>query len=78
MPKTSEILNVAQIILKPTAPAKGPPLPDSWDVSWPGFFTRGIKRLTTQGISGPGKTIKEKGLIEEIKQEFAILTGKRL
>lgn len=78
MPKLPEITTVLEILLKPTHPSKGPPLPDAWDVSWPGFFTRSIKRLMTEGPSAPWKTIREKGLIEELKREIELVTGRKL
>lgn len=71
-------LRVAEILLKPAPPSKGPPLPDSFDLSWPGFFQRGIKRIIEQGPLGPWKTIKEKGLIEELRQEFEVITGRKI
>lgn len=78
MAELPDIPRIAVILFKPTSPAKGPPLPDSWDVSWPGFFTRGIQRLLTEGPSGPWKTIKEKGIKEELKREFEVVTGRKL
>jgi hypothetical protein len=71
-------LRIAEVLLKPTPPSDGPPLPQSWDVSWPGFFTRGIQRIISQGPLGPWKTIKEKGLKEELRQEFEIITGRKI
>ena len=71
-------LRIAEILLKPAHPTKGPPLPDSIDLSWPGFFTRGIQRIISQGPLGPWKTIKEKGLKEELRQEFEIITGRKI
>lgn len=71
-------LRIAEILLKPAPPSKGPPFPDSIDLSWPGFFQRGIKRIIEQGPLGPWKTIKEKGLKEELRQEFEIITGRKI
>lgn len=64
--------------LQPQDPAKGPPLPSGIDISWPGFFARGIQRLSTEGVKGPYKTAKEKGLFEEIKREIQVVTGLKL
>jgi hypothetical protein len=71
-------LRVVEVLLRPNSPGKGPPVPDSWDLSWPGFLQRGIQRIITQGPLGPWKTIKEKGLLEELRQEFEIVTGKKI
>ena len=69
------ISNIARILLKPAGPKEGPPLPASMDISWPGFFTRGIKRLITDP---PWVTIPKRGLREELKREFEVVTGKKL
>lgn len=68
-------LRVAEILLKPTAPSDGPPLPASWDISWPGFFKRGIKRLIEEP---PWVTIPKRGLKEELKREFEVVTGRKI
>jgi hypothetical protein len=68
-------LRIAEILLKPTDPKKGPPLPDGLDISWPGFFSRGLKRLITEP---PWVTIPKYGWKEELRKEFEILTGKKL
>lgn len=73
-----DIQKIAVILMKPASPKDGPPLPASWDLYWPGFLKRGIERLLTEGPSGPWKTIKERGLKEELKREFEIVTGRKL
>jgi hypothetical protein len=70
-----EITRVAEILLKPTDPKKGPPVPSSWDISWPGFFKRAINRLLTEP---PWVTIPKYGLKEEIKREFEVVTGMKI
>jgi len=65
----------AEILLKPNDPRTGPPLPQSMDVSWPGFFTRGIQRLMTEP---PWVTIPKHGLVAEIKKEFEVVTGQKI
>jgi hypothetical protein len=72
-----DIKDIAEKLLKPSSPTKGPPLPESWNISWPGFFSRGINRITTEGVKGPYKTVREKGLKEELKREIQIVTGWR-
>jgi len=64
--------------LQPQDPSKGPPLPNSLDISWPGFFARGIQRMSTEGVKGPYKTVQEKGFLEEIKREIQVVTGLKL
>ena len=64
--------------LKPHDPKSGPPLPSGLDISWPGYFSRGIKRLTTEGINAPYKTVKKEGLLAEIKKEIEWTTGVKL
>jgi len=71
----NELARVFEILLKPTSPKKGPPLPDSMDISWPGFFIRGIERLKTEP---PWVTIPKHGLKEELKREFEVVTGRKL
>jgi len=66
---------IAEILLKPTSPTKGPPLPDSFDVSWPGFMKRGINRLIKEP---PWVTIPRFGLREELKREFEVVTGHKI
>ena len=67
--------NVVMTLLKPTLPSKGPPLPDSFDVSWPGFMKRGIERLRKEP---PWVTIPKYGLREELKREFEVVTGRKI
>ena len=66
---------IAEILLKPSDPHTGPPLPQSLDISWPGFFRRGIKRLIEEP---PWVTIPRYGLIAEIKKEFEVVTGQKI
>jgi len=73
--KGNTALLVAQTLLRPTPPDEGPPLPESWDVSWPGFFTRAIKRLREEP---PWETIPKYGLREELRREFEVVTGQKL
>ncbi|MDD5435200.1 MAG: hypothetical protein PH343_07205 [Nitrospira sp.] len=68
-------LRVAEILLKPTDPQKGPPTPASWDVSWPGFLSRSVKRLQEEP---PWVTIPKYGLREELKREFEVVTGQKI
>jgi len=68
-------LKALEILLKPTDPTFGPPVPESWDISWPGFIMRGIKRLIEEP---PWETIPKYGLKEELKREFEVVTGKKL
>jgi hypothetical protein len=70
-----KISTIARILLKPASPKEGPPLPDSWDISWPGFLKRGVDRLIEEP---PWKTIPQRGLKEELKREFEIVTGQKL
>jgi hypothetical protein len=80
MPNTSQVANfLSEIVtrLQPQDPDKGPPLPSGLDISWPGFFARGIQRITTEGVKAPYKTAREKGLIEELKREIQVVTGWR-
>ena len=70
-----DVSKVAITLLKPTPPSEGPPAPDSWDINWPGFFTRGIKRLKEEP---PWKTIPEKGLKAELIKEFEVVTGRKI
>jgi len=73
--KKGEISNIARILLKPAIPKEGPPLPDSWDISWPGFLKRGIDRLIEEP---PWVTIPKRGLKEELRREFEVVTGQKL
>lgn len=75
MPEMSEISRVAEILIKPTKPSEGPPVPDSWDISWPGFFKRAIERLRTEP---PWVTIPKYGLKEELRREFEVVTGRKI
>jgi hypothetical protein len=70
-----DITNIARILLKPASPKEGPPLPDSWDISWPGFLKRGVDRLIEEP---PWKTIPQRGLKEELRREFEVVTGQKL
>jgi len=73
--KAATALLVAQTLLRPTSPEEGPPLPGSWDVSWPGFFNRAITRLREEP---PWETIPKYGLRGELKKEFEVVTGQKL
>jgi len=70
--KAMTVGNVVHALTKPANPSEGPPLPSSWSVYWPGFFKRGITRIIE---SPPWKTIPEKGLRAELKEEFEVVTG---
>ena len=70
-----DIAKVTEILLKPTSPSKGPPAPDSWDISWPGLITRAINRVMEEP---PWVTIPKYGLREELKREFEVVTGQKL
>ena len=72
---TEKISSVARILLKPASLKEGPPLPDSWDISWPGFLKRGIDRLIEEP---PWVTIPKRGLKEELRREFEVVTGQKL
>jgi hypothetical protein len=72
---TNEISNIARILLKPSSPKEGPPLPGSWDISWPGFLKRGVDRLIEEP---PWETIPKRGLKEELKREFEVVTGMKI
>lgn len=67
--------NVIRILFEPTDPKEGPPVPASWDISWPGFFKRGIERLINEP---PWVTIPKYGLKEELKKEFEVVTGRKI
>ena len=71
----NKILNIARILLKPASIKEGPPLPDSMDISWPGFLKRGVDRLIKEP---PWVTIPRFGLKEELKREFEVITGQKL
>jgi len=63
MADTTQVANfLSEIVarLKTQDPAKGPSLPTSLDISWPGFFARGIQRITTEGVKAPYKTVAQK------------------
>ena len=66
---------IAEILLKPTPPREGPPVPASWDISWSGFIKRGINRLIEEP---PWVTIPKYGLKEELKREFEAVTGRKI
>jgi hypothetical protein len=70
-----QITKVAAIMTKPSDPRKGPPVPDSFDISWPGFLQRGIGRLIEEP---PWVTIPKHGLLAEIKKEFEVVTGRKV
>jgi len=70
-----DIAKVTEILLKPTSPSEGPPVPGSWDISWPGFITRAINRVIEEP---PWVTIPKYGLREELKREFEVVTGQKL
>ena len=72
---TDKISAIARILLKPAPPQKGPPLPDSMDISWPGFLKRGVDRLIEEP---PWVTIPKRGLKEELRREFEVVTGQKL
>lgn len=69
------IAEIIETLLKPASPSEGPPLPASWDASWPGFIMRAIKRLREEP---PWETIPKYGLREELKREFEVVTGRKL
>ena len=69
------IVRVAEILLKPAAPKEGPPLPASFDISWPGFLKRAVDRLIEEP---PWVTIPKRGLKEELRREFEVVTGQKL
>ena len=71
----NKILNIARILLKPASPKEGPPLPDSMDISWPGFLKRAVDRLIEEP---PWVTIPRFGLKEELRREFEVITGQKL
>jgi hypothetical protein len=65
----------AGILFKPARPKDGPPLPESMDISWPGFLKRAVDRLIEEP---PWKTIPKRGLKEELRREFEVVTGRKL
>ena len=73
--QVAKVTRIAEILLKPSVPSEGPPLPDSWDISWPGFFRRAINRLIEEP---PWVTIPKYGLKEELKREFEVVTGQKI
>ncbi|MFH1646623.1 MAG: hypothetical protein ABID71_02880 [Chloroflexota bacterium] len=73
--KKGQIFNVAKILLSPADPKEGPPLPDSMDISWPGFLKRAVDRLIEEP---PWETIPKRGLKEELRREFEVVTGQKL
>jgi len=72
---SDEISNIARILLKPADPKEGPPLPDSMDIHWPGFLKRAVDRLIEEP---PWVTIPKRGLKEELRREFEVVTGQKL
>lgn len=73
--KQAKLLKVASILLKPQSPKEGPPVPGSWDMTWPGFLKRAVSRAITDP---PWKTIPKFGLLAEIRREFEVVTGHKL
>ncbi len=73
--KQVNALRIAEILLKPASPTKGPPLPNSFDLTWPGFFKRAIIRVIEEP---PWVTIPKYGLREELRREFEVVTGQKL
>ena len=69
------IARVTEILLKPAVPSDGPPLPASFDISWPGFLKRAVDRLIAEP---PWVTIPKRGLKEELRREFEVVTGQKL
>lgn len=69
------VARVADILFKPKSPQEGPPLPDSFDISWPGFLKRAVDRLITEP---PWVTLPKYGLKAELKREFEVVTGRKL
>lgn len=43
--KAIVVSSVIKTLFKPASPEKGPPLPESFGVSWPGFLKKGIENL---------------------------------
>ena len=72
---SGEISTVARILLKPTNPKDGPPVPASFDISWPGFLKRAVDRLIEEP---PWETIPKRGLKEELRREFEVVPGQKL
>ena len=70
-----KVSRIAEILLKPSAPSSGPPLPASFDISWPGFLKRAVDRLIEEP---PWVTIPRFGLKEELKKEFEVVTGRKI
>ncbi|MCJ7791993.1 MAG: hypothetical protein MUP49_06280 [Dehalococcoidia bacterium] len=73
--KQVNALKIVEILLKPSSPKDGPPVPASWDISWPGFTKRAINRLIEEP---PWKTIPKHGLLVELRKEFEVVTGQKL
>lgn len=69
------LLKAADVLLRPNDPQEGPPVPETWDLTWPGFFRRAVDRLITEP---PWKTIPQRGLKEELRREFQVVTGQKL
>lgn len=74
------ISKIAEILFKPAKPSEGPPLPASWDLYWPGFMKRGIKRIIEEP---PWVTLTKEGnfienLKAELRREFEVVTGRKL
>jgi hypothetical protein len=72
---SNTISNIARILLKPASPKDGPPVPASMDISWPGFIKRGVDRIIEEP---PWVTIPQRGLKEELRREFEVVTGQKL
>ena len=70
-----KIEKIATILFAPAPPTKGPPLPDSMDIHWPGFLKRAVDRLIEEP---PWITIPKRGLKEELKREFEVVTGRKI
>jgi hypothetical protein len=63
-------------LLAPMTPQEGPPLPKSLGIGWPGFISRSIDRIVTEGLLAPYKTIRDKGVAAELKRELLVTGGK--
>jgi hypothetical protein len=74
-PGGTNLLKVADTLLRPNEPDKGPPVPETWDLTWPGFLKRSVDRLIEEP---PWKTIPQRGLREELRREFEVVTGQKL
>jgi len=74
-PKGQNLLKLADILIRPNDPPEGPPVPETWDISWPGFLKRAVDRLIEEP---PWKTIPKRGIKEELRREFEVVTGQKL